>query len=104
MTKEQAINLIDIIRMGYICDPHECGAENARELCDIFKCDDFHEACVMAIEALKKYEKFGTCKECDDADFCYNRKDACYCLRHNHIMYSDDTCSYFYRDEDWSEE
>lgn len=54
MTRREAVNLIDIIRMGYICDPHECGAENARELCDIFKCDDFHEACVMAIEALEK--------------------------------------------------
>lgn len=56
MTSKEAINLIDIIRMGYICDPQECGAENARELCDIFKCDDFHEACVMAIEALEKQE------------------------------------------------
>lgn len=57
MTRREAVNLIDIIRMGYICDPHECGAENARELCDIFKCDDFHEACVMAMEALEIAER-----------------------------------------------
>lgn len=56
MTKREAINLIDIIRMGYICDPQECGAENARELCDIFKCYDFHEACVMAMEALEEID------------------------------------------------
>lgn len=66
---------------------------------------DYTVAFEKAIEALEKCEKIGTCKECGAADFCYNRKDACYCLRHNHIMYSDDTCSYFYRgSEDWSEE
>ena len=66
MTNKEAVNLIDIIRMGYICDPHECGAENARELCDIFKCDDFHEACVMAIEALEAQDH--KCENCDSME------------------------------------
>lgn len=59
MTKREAINLIDIIRMGYICDPQECGeiatggTTYEGELCDIFKCYDYHDACVMAMEALE---------------------------------------------------
>lgn len=55
MTNKEAINLIDIIRMGYICDPQECGLKKkkASKLCDILKCDDFHDACAMAMEALE---------------------------------------------------
>lgn len=56
MISKEAINLIDIIRMGYICDPQECGLEEVKGICNMLKCDDFHEACVMAMEALEMQE------------------------------------------------
>lgn len=92
MTNKEAIARFKLLCLGCV-HPQQIGyCENN---CEYGK----------ALEALEKCEKFGTCKECNEADFCYNRKDACYCLRHNHIMYSDDTCSYFYRGSgDWSEE
>lgn len=56
MISREAINLIDIIRMGYICDPQECGLDEVKGICNMLKCNDFHEACVMAMEALEKQE------------------------------------------------
>lgn len=101
MTKREAINLIDIIRMGYICDPQECGAENARELCDIFKCGDFHEACVMAMGALKSMEqRCGNCTYHDELNFhksSLNPND-CWCSKRHIYTYADMSCT------DWSEE
>lgn len=67
-TNKEAINLIDIIRMGYICDPQECGLDKIKGLCDVFKCDDYHNACVMAIEALEKQEP----KKVKDYHHCPN--------------------------------
>lgn len=96
MTNKEAIECIKV----NICYKQSCCNDGICKSTDDRTC-----AIDVAIEALEKCEKIGTCKECGAADFCYNRKDACYCLRHNHIMYSDDTCNYFYKgDEDWGEE
>lgn len=54
MTTQETINFVDIARMGYICDPHECGLEKGGDLCKAFHCDEIHDALAMAIEALKK--------------------------------------------------
>lgn len=53
MTKQEAINFVDIARMNYICDPKECGLEKGKDPCTAFHCDEMHDALVMAIEALK---------------------------------------------------
>lgn len=103
MTKREAINLIDIIRMGYICDPQECGeivtgeTTYEGELCNIFKCYDYHDACVMAIEALEKLEQHcGNCTYHDELNF-HNPTD-CWCSKRHIYTYADMNCS------DWSEE
>lgn len=50
------------------------------------------------LKVLKKVAEIGSCKECKSADFCYDNPDVCFCLQHDHTMYADDTCNYFYRD------
>lgn len=54
MTIQEAINFVDIARMNYICDPHECGLEKGKDPCTAFHCDEIHDALVMAIKALEK--------------------------------------------------
>lgn len=51
---DRSIELLHVIRTGYICDPQGRGLEKNGDVCSIFKCDDFHEALAMAIEALEK--------------------------------------------------
>lgn len=55
MKIKDAIDWIDIARMGYICDPNECGLEKGGDLCRVFHCDEIHDALVMAIEVLEKW-------------------------------------------------
>ncbi|MDO4801294.1 MAG: hypothetical protein Q4A15_03935 [Prevotellaceae bacterium] len=54
MTNKEARDWVDIARMGYICDPNECGLEKGGDPCKAFHCDEIHDALVMAIEALEK--------------------------------------------------
>lgn len=54
MKIKDAIHWIDIARMGYICDPNECGLEKGGDPCKVFHCDEIHDALVMAMDALKK--------------------------------------------------
>lgn len=61
------------------------------------------QATDIAIECIEKCIEIGSCKECKSADFCYDHPDVCFCLQHDHTMYADDTCNYFYREE-WDNE
>lgn len=54
MTIQDAIHWIDIARMGYICDPNECGLEKGGDPCKAFHCDETHDALVMAMDTLEK--------------------------------------------------
>lgn len=54
MKIKEAIDWIDIARMGYICDPNECGFEKGGDPCKVFHCDEIHDALVMAMDTLKK--------------------------------------------------
>lgn len=57
MKIKEAIDWIDIARMGYICDPNECGLEKDGDTCKVFHCDEIHDALVMAMDALEyKYK------------------------------------------------
>ena len=53
MKIKDAIDWIDIARMGYICDPNECGLEKGGAPCSTFHCDETHNALATAIEALQ---------------------------------------------------
>lgn len=54
MKIKDAIHWVDIARMGYICDPNECGLEKDGDPCRAFHCDEIHDALVMAIKVLEK--------------------------------------------------
>lgn len=54
MKIKDAIHWIDIARMGYICDPNECGLEKGGDPCKVFHCDEIHDALVMAMDTLEK--------------------------------------------------
>lgn len=55
MKIKDAIHWIDIARMGYICDPNECGLEKGGDPCKVFHCDEIHDALVIAMDTLKKH-------------------------------------------------
>lgn len=57
MKIKEAIHWIDIARMGYICDPNECGLEKGGDPCRAFHCDEIHDALVMAMDALEMAER-----------------------------------------------
>lgn len=90
MTKQEAIEELRA------CAIDKCyGCDGISEIgCDK-KCGSL-QALDIAIECIEKCLKFGSCKECNSADFCYNHPDVCFCLRHERTMYADDTCNYFY--------
>lgn len=54
MKIKDAIDWIDIARMGYICDPNDCGLEKDGDTCRAFHCDEIHDALVMAMDAIEK--------------------------------------------------
>ena len=54
MTYEEAIELLDNIKLTYVCDPQDCGLEKDSSTCKAMHCEEYHYALSMAIEALEK--------------------------------------------------
>ena len=93
MTNEEAREWVDIARMGYICDPQECGLEKGKDPCKVFHCDEIHNALVMAIEALEKQAH--SCGDCRHADYVSDK--AIYCLKYSCVMAIDNGYSVYCR-------
>lgn len=81
MTNKKAIDIVDGLRMAYICDPNECRLtmyDKDNEACKA--CDEHHDALAMAVEALKEVERHNEtfewctdCKEYDTENHCCHR-------------------------------
>lgn len=82
MKIKDAIHWIDIARMGYICDPNECGLEKDGDPCKVFHCDEIHDALVMAMDTLKKQMPRADAEELD----CTN------CIWNNYPVYFKNKC------------
>ena len=85
MTIQEAINFVDIARMNYICDPHECGLEKGKDPCTAFHCDEMHDALVMAIEALEKQTPKNAELETEEGEYAIFLCPNCKRIFHNHI-------------------
>lgn len=70
MTKEEAREWVDIARMGYICDPQECGLEKGGDPCKAFHCDEIHDALVMAMEALEDEKQIPKAPDYEGDGYC----------------------------------
>lgn len=89
MKIKDAIDWIDIARMGYICDPNECGLEKGGDPCKVFHCDEIHNALVMAMDALEIADRLEQnhmnvldrfCKDdcnCEELEDCKRDSDLC---------------------------
>lgn len=56
MTIDDAIELVEVARLGYICDPQECGLNKGESICKCMKCEETHKALATAVKALKLAE------------------------------------------------